>query len=76
MEVVHLAFECVARMVYVCGACAHARVVRVPQGLAYRPTEGDEVEDLLLLLADVKRRFPAVEGVCCGAILSTYQRLR
>ena len=30
------------------------------QGLAYSPTDGDEVEDLLLLLADVQRRFPEV----------------
>jgi hypothetical protein len=35
-----------------------------------------QVEDMLLLLADVQRRFPEVQGVCCGAILSTYQRLR
>jgi diphthine-ammonia ligase len=36
----------------------------------------DEVEDLYMLLEDVKRLFPEVEGVTCGAILSTYQRTR
>eukprot|EP01035_Chromulina_nebulosa_P029159 gene29159-38622_t len=36
----------------------------------------DEVEDLYLLLRDVKDQFPSVSGVSCGAIVSTYQRLR
>ena len=36
----------------------------------------DEVEDLYLLLKDVKRMYPEVEAVTSGAILSTYQRLR
>ncbi|GLE02558.1 hypothetical protein PINS_up011396 [Pythium insidiosum] len=38
--------------------------------------EGDEVEDLYRLLADVKQRYPEVEGVCSGAIFSSYQRNR
>ena len=38
--------------------------------------EHDEVEDLYLLLKDVKRLYPEVEAVTSGAILSTYQRLR
>ena len=38
--------------------------------------DSDEVEDLYLLLKDVKRLFPEVEAVTSGAILSTYQRLR
>lgn len=38
--------------------------------------ETDEVEDLYELLRDVKARFPGVTGVACGAILSSYQRLR
>lgn len=38
--------------------------------------DNDEVEDLYLLLKDVKEKFPEVEGVSCGAIVSTYQRLR
>ena len=37
---------------------------------------GDEVEDLFLLLQKAKQRFPDVLGVSCGAILSTYQRVR
>lgn len=36
----------------------------------------DEVEDLRMLLADVRARFPAVRGVAVGALLSNYQRLR
>jgi diphthine-ammonia ligase len=40
------------------------------------PAARDEVEDLYDLLADVKRAHPSVAGVSCGAILSTYQRLR
>ncbi|CAN0006665.1 unnamed protein product, partial [Phaeothamnion confervicola] len=46
------------------------------QRLLYRPTEGDEVEELFELLRNVKARFPAVEAVACGAIFSTYQRTR
>ena len=46
------------------------------QGLAYTETEGDEVEDLMQLLAAAKRRFPGLQGVASGAIASDYQRLR
>ena len=46
------------------------------QALDYSPTTGDEVEDLYVLLAEVKAQYPEVQGVSCGAILSTYQRLR
>ncbi|CAK9056934.1 unnamed protein product [Durusdinium trenchii] len=42
----------------------------------YAPEEGDEVEDLTLLLQDVLQAFPGVEAVSCGAILSDYQRCR
>lgn len=38
--------------------------------------EYDEVEDLYMLLTEVKQRFPDVAGVSCGAIVSTFQRLR
>ncbi|DBA02826.1 TPA: hypothetical protein N0F65_006616 [Lagenidium giganteum] len=38
--------------------------------------DGDEVEDLHRLLANVKRQFPDVQGVCSGAIFSSYQRNR
>ncbi|KAG2781362.1 hypothetical protein PC129_g3558 [Phytophthora cactorum] len=37
---------------------------------------GDEVEDLFRLLQKVKQQFPDVQGVCTGAIFSTYQRNR
>lgn len=36
----------------------------------------DEVEEMFMLLKDIKEEFPDVGGVCSGAILSTYQRLR
>jgi len=49
---------------------------RVLQGLAYTKTAGDEVEDLMQLLAAAKRRFPGLQGVSSGAIASDYQRLR
>ena len=48
----------------------------VLQGMRYERTEGDEVEDLLTLLATVLREMPSVEAVCSGAILSNYQRYR
>jgi diphthine-ammonia ligase len=45
-------------------------------GLQYEPTAGDEVEDLVRLLSDVKAAVPDLEAVASGAILSNYQRLR
>ena len=46
-------------------------------GLVYEATsEQDEVEDLFLALQMAKERFENLEGVCSGAILSTYQRVR
>ncbi|KAM9989263.1 hypothetical protein ACTFIY_005290 [Dictyostelium cf. discoideum] len=36
----------------------------------------DEVEDLHTLLKQVKESHPNIKGVSCGAILSTYQRIR
>lgn len=49
----------------------------VNQKLDYlNEVEADEVEDMFVLLRDVKEQFPDVEGVSCGAIVSTYQRLR
>jgi diphthine-ammonia ligase len=38
--------------------------------------EYDEIEDLYTLLLNVKKAFPDVQGVACGAILSNYQRIR
>ena len=46
------------------------------QGLDYKQTAGDEVEDLMALLAYVKQDFPDLGGVSSGAIASDYQRLR
>ncbi|GAQ84195.1 putative Endoribonuclease [Klebsormidium nitens] len=46
------------------------------QGLQYSATEGDEVEDLQVLLAAVKEAIPDVQAVSSGAIASDYQRLR
>lgn len=45
------------------------------EGRDYRPREGDEVEDLLRLLARVQEQ-EGVQGVSVGAILSDYQRVR
>ncbi|VFQ81252.1 unnamed protein product [Cuscuta campestris] len=45
-------------------------------GLSYSMTPGDEVEDMFILLNEVKRQIPAVTAVCSGAIASDYQRLR
>ena len=39
-------------------------------------TEPDEVEDLFLALQEAVRRFPSVQAVASGALLSTYQRVR
>ena len=44
--------------------------------MRYERDAGDEVEDLAALLAGVLRRHPEVQAVCCGAILSNFQRLR
>ena len=52
------------------------RGAAVEQEMQYACTEGDEVEDLLELLAEVKRKMPEVEAVCSGAVLSNYQRVR
>ena len=46
------------------------------QRLEYTETSGDEVEDLLALLAYVKQQVPGLQGVASGAIASDYQRLR
>lgn len=43
--------------------------------IAYTPTEGDEVEDLFLLLKEVKEKC-SVDAVSVGAVLSDYQRVR
>ena len=36
----------------------------------------DEIEDLFVLLSDIKHLYPTVKGVATGAILSNYQRCR
>jgi diphthine-ammonia ligase len=41
----------------------------------YMVSEGDEVEDLFILLNEIKQEF-SIEGVAVGAILSNYQRCR
>lgn len=44
--------------------------------LSYSMTPGDEVEDMFILLNEVKRQIPSVTAVSSGAIASDYQRLR
>ncbi|KAJ1281554.1 hypothetical protein BS78_04G314100 [Paspalum vaginatum] len=46
------------------------------QGLKYKVTAGDEVEDMFALLSEVKRQIPSITAVSSGAIASDYQRLR
>lgn len=46
------------------------------QTLDYSKDDGDEVEDLFLLLERVLESYPDLKGVSCGAIISNYQRLR
>ncbi|XP_057518322.1 diphthine--ammonia ligase isoform X2 [Amaranthus tricolor] len=44
--------------------------------LSYKMTPGDEVEDMFILLSEVKRQIPDISAVSSGAIASDYQRLR
>uniref|UniRef100_A0A5B6Z3Q4 Diphthine--ammonia ligase n=3 Tax=Davidia involucrata TaxID=16924 RepID=A0A5B6Z3Q4_DAVIN len=44
--------------------------------LSYDKTPGDEVEDMFILLNEVKRQIPSITAVSSGAIASDYQRLR
>ena len=44
--------------------------------MKYQETDNDEVEDLFLLLKEAKEKYPELEGVSSGAIMSTYQKLR
>ncbi|CAM8922504.1 unnamed protein product [Rhodiola kirilowii] len=46
------------------------------QNLSYKLTPGDEVEDMFILLSEVKRQIPSITAVSSGAIASDYQRLR
>ncbi|KAL5998731.1 hypothetical protein ACLOJK_009676 [Asimina triloba] len=46
------------------------------QHLNYTETPGDEVEDLFILLNEVKQQIPSITAVSSGAIASDYQRLR
>ena len=39
-------------------------------------TPDDEVEDMFVLLSEVKRQIPSITAVSSGAIASDYQRLR
>jgi diphthine-ammonia ligase len=48
----------------------------VDTNLRYAPSPQDEVEDMFLLLGQVQAEHPEITAVCCGAILSTYQRHR
>jgi diphthine-ammonia ligase len=48
----------------------------VAMELEYEQTEQDEVEDLFVLLKQIKYEIPELQGVSVGAILSNYQRIR
>ncbi|XP_058101566.1 diphthine--ammonia ligase isoform X2 [Magnolia sinica] len=46
------------------------------QHLNYTVTPDDEVEDMFILLNEVKKQIPSITAVSSGAIASDYQRLR
>lgn len=46
------------------------------ESIEYSQTEGDEVEDLFLLLKDILKFDNSIKAITCGAILSDYQRFR
>ena len=48
----------------------------IVKSLDYILTQDDEVEDLFILLRDMQLKHPDIQAVSCGAIVSTYQRLR
>ena len=50
--------------------------LRRHHSLSYSVTPGDEVEDMFILLNEVKRQIPSITAVSSGAIASDYQRLR
>ncbi|KAE9447998.1 hypothetical protein C3L33_20099, partial [Rhododendron williamsianum] len=56
--------------------CAPEGSFIVHHKLSYSMTPGDEVEDLFILLNEVKRQMPSISAVSSGAIASDYQRLR
>ncbi|QCD97390.1 Diphthine--ammonia ligase/Uncharacterized protein [Vigna unguiculata] len=60
---------------YMYQTVGHQIIVR-HQELGYKETQGDEVEDLFILLREVKKKIPSVTAVSSGAIASDYQRLR
>ena len=62
-------FDAYSHFQWFCGSIRH-------QNLSYRMTAGDEVEDMFILLNEVKRQIPSVTAVSSGAIASDYQRLR
>ena len=55
---------------------AHSHRNHFLQELAYQATGGDEVEDLVALLAYAQQQLPGLEAVASGAIASDYQRTR
>ena len=44
--------------------------------LTYKVTKDDEVEDLFLLIKEAKEKYPEINAVSSGAILSNYQKNR
>ena len=71
-ELVHSIAECIGVPLFI------RPITKQPinLGLVYEEAVADEVEDLYLLLKEIKEKMPAVRGVCTGAIWSDYQRLR
>ena len=46
------------------------------KNLTYSITSKDEIEDLYELLLEAKLKFPDLQAVVSGAVLSDYQRIR
>ncbi|KAK8815717.1 hypothetical protein WA538_004841 [Blastocystis sp. DL] len=72
----HTAIDAIAEAMEVPLLRFHIKGKCLESELQYTPHSGDEVEDLYYALKTVKDRFPDVEGVSSGAILSNYQRER
>ncbi|KAB1670234.1 hypothetical protein ES319_1Z187700v1 [Gossypium barbadense] len=49
---------------------------RIHKASPLNETPGDEVEDMFILLNEVKKQIPSITAVSSGAIASDYQRLR
>lgn len=73
-EMIELVAECLDKPLY--RRPITGTPVRLEMEYDGKNSEGDEVEDLYLLLKEIKEKYPDVVGVSSGAINSTYQKNR